>query len=325
MQGGQLTDENTAGQIIGADFGQALFDLRKQFNTVVEPHRSALWQYCLYLTGSAWEAEDLVQETMLKAFGRLSTIFQPVAVKPYLFRIASNTWIDALRRAGPTAAELDDDVSADETPADPDPIATRAAIERIVAVLPPRQRVACLLADVFDVSLAEIAHLLGVSTGAAKSLLHRARATLQSAAASGTTGAVAAVIEPPEDALIRAYLDAFNRRDLDALVALLQPDAISDILGVFVEHGREAIKRGSLAAWAKDEHQQAVRYGVLEGRPAFFVFLKSPAGDDALGWLIALDTIDGKVAGIRDYYYCSDFVRYTAAALGVSAQPNPPF
>ncbi len=312
--------------MIGREIGQSLFEIRRQFNALVEPHRSDLWRYCLYLAGSAWDAEDLVQETLLKAFARLSTLFQPVAVKPYLFRIASNAWIDAKRRATGVDEVLDDDFAAEEPPVEADPIATRAAIERMVTVLPPRQRVVCLLADVFDLSMTEIARILGVTPGAAKAMLSRARVALKGREALSAGPANLARIDPaPNDALVLSYLDAFNRRDLDALIALLQPEAVSDILGVFVEYGRETIKSGSLGAWVRDTKEQWARAGTLEGRPVFFVFVRQPTGEEALGWLVELGFVGGEIGAIRDYFYCADFVRFAAAALGVAALPNEPF
>lgn len=324
------TDSETTGaaaqNTIGREIGQSLFEIRGQFNALVEPHRSDLWRYCLYLTGSAWDAEDLVQETLLKAFARLSTTFQPLAVKPYLFRIASNTWIDSKRRAGGQDQALDDDIAAEEQHVEADPIATRAAIERIVAVLPPRQRVVCLLADVFDVRVPEIAGILGITSGAAKAMLNRARAALKGRETlSAGPANLARIDAAPNDALVQSYLDAFNRRDLDALVALLRLDAVSDILGVFVEYGREAIKSGSLGAWARDTKEQWARAGTLEGRPVFFIFVRQPTGEEALGWLVELGVVGGEIGAIRDYFYCADFVRFAAAALGAAALPNEPF
>lgn len=304
--------------------GKSLFDLRKQFNALVEPHRSDLWRYCLHLTGSAWDAEDLLQETMLKAFGRLSTIFQPMEIKPYLFRIASNNWINSMRRAKPEPDELSDE-HPDEQP-DPDPLVIHSAMTRMVALLPPRQRVACLLIDVFDFSLAETARLLNLSVGGTKSLLYRARTTLYTSAEAENipNSQTIELIEPPDE-LVKQYVDAFNRRDLNALVALLHPEATSDIVGVFVEEGREMMRSSSLKAWAGDTRPQWVKYGLFAGRPTFFVFVKDDAGQEGLGWLITLKMIDGQITGITDYYFSSDFVRFVAQQMGVNALPNAPF
>lgn len=87
--------------------GRPVEEARRAFLRLIEPHRPDLWRYCLRLTGSAWDAEDLVQETLMKAFARL-TWWEPVDARPYLFRIASNTWIDGLRRQRIETLELDE-------------------------------------------------------------------------------------------------------------------------------------------------------------------------------------------------------------------------
>lgn len=310
----------------------ALFEVRKQFNLLTEPHTSDLWRYCLHLTHSAWDAEDLMQDTLAKAFARLSTIFQPMDMKPYLFRIASNTWIDHLRRQ---KLELDDLDPSDDRETllhedqEADPLALQAAIEQLITVLPTRQRIAYLLSDVYDFSLAEVAQQLNISVGAAKSLLHRARATIltrshEKTAETLSRAEVVEVIDQPEDELVRRYLDAFNRHDLDALVALLHPDVSSDIVGVFVQEGRDYIRDSSLKAWYMDKRPQWVKYGRYAGRPAFFVFVNDEKheGRECLGWLVTVETREAQIVAITDYYYSPDLVRYLAEKMGVPALPN---
>ena len=81
------------------EFAPSVREVHDRFVEATERHRPALWDYCLRLTGSPWDAEDLVQETMLRAFARLSHVWQPLRDgRAYLFRIASNTWIASLRR-----------------------------------------------------------------------------------------------------------------------------------------------------------------------------------------------------------------------------------
>lgn len=314
---------NTDTQSRTVNLSQALFDLRKQFNQQVEPHQTDLWRYCLHLTGSVWDAEDLMQDTLLKAFARLSTIFQPLEMKPYLFKIASNTWIDQMRRAKFPVEDAVDEIPADSLTSDP--IAVHAAMERLVQVLPLRQRMACLLIDVFDFSLADTAQFLQIGVGATKSLLHRARTTLQTHQAQSEAHPRIALCEVPDSDVVKRYVEAFNQHDVDAILALLHPEATSDILGVFVEEGRETMRRGSLHAWANDQNPQSVKYGVLESRPTLFVFVKNEAGVEGLAWLITLTSADGQIIALKDYYFCADMVRHVAQMMGVPALPNPPF
>lgn len=314
---------------------RALFEVRKQFNHLTDEHRPDLWRYCLHLTHSAWDAEDLMQETLAKAFARLSTIFQPMDMKPYLFRIASNTWIDHVRRQKRQPDALDpldegeDSVVHEDQQADP--LAVEAALVHLIAVLPTRQRIAYLLSDVYDFSLEEVSQQLNISVGAVKSLLHRARTTLlmRSHETSAdktdrsTDVAVAELIDQPDDDLVKRYVDAFNRHDLDALVALLHPEATSDIVGVFVQQGRDFIRESSLKAWYMDKRPQWVKYGLYEGRPVFYVFVNDDEGRESLGWLITLTTRDGQVTAITDFYYSPELVRHVAGQMGVPALPNP--
>ncbi|HLN62934.1 MAG TPA: RNA polymerase sigma factor, partial [Symbiobacteriaceae bacterium] len=109
-----------------------LRQLRQRFEDLTEPCRPDLWRYCLRLTGSPWDAEDLVQETLARAFARMAQYWQPLEARPYLFRIATNTWIDARRRARLPLDELDAQVPA---PTTPDPSATLAAMEFLVTLL----------------------------------------------------------------------------------------------------------------------------------------------------------------------------------------------
>jgi RNA polymerase sigma factor (sigma-70 family) len=73
-------------------------NLEKRFKKEIEPYRSLLWKYCYRLTGSPWDAEDLVQDTLLKSLALLSKVFQELNVKSYLFKIATNIWIDQQRK-----------------------------------------------------------------------------------------------------------------------------------------------------------------------------------------------------------------------------------
>src|SRR5262249_37519061 len=130
-------------------------------------------------TGSPWDAEDLVQDTLVRAFGRLAQNWQPTNPRSYLFRIATNGWLDS-RKAAPTLP-IEDSVEAGEAHADAPIEETLAALDYLSTTLTPRQAVVVLLADVFDFRVEEVAAMIAVSRPAAKALLQRARATLREA------------------------------------------------------------------------------------------------------------------------------------------------
>jgi RNA polymerase sigma factor (sigma-70 family) len=306
-------------------------DVRGRFVALTEPHRPELWQYCLRLTGSAWDAEDLVQETMLRAFARLGNLWQPIRDgRAYLFRIASNAWIDAVRRAR-TAREADDavpdDVTDEAAALGPEArVAAGQALARLVGLLPPRQRVVLLLADVFEFRNREIGAMIGVTEGAAKALLHRARATLRdhAAAAAGAAAPAAAAPAgptPAEREVVAAFVDAFNRRDVDALVALLDAGASTDIVGVAEEFGRDVIREQSLTEGMASPIPQRAEPVVVSGRPVIAVYRMRPDGPRALMWLIRLDIDGRRVCRWTSWFYTPELIRHAAAELGVPAAP----
>ncbi|HET7579267.1 MAG TPA: RNA polymerase sigma factor [Bacillales bacterium] len=97
----------------------ALRDLEKRFHLLVEPHRPALWRYCRMMTGSPWDAEDLVQETLMKTYATLPKLWQPAIPKAFLFRIATNIWLNQCRKAKRFVDEPWDEGDFVDTDTDP--------------------------------------------------------------------------------------------------------------------------------------------------------------------------------------------------------------
>jgi RNA polymerase sigma factor (sigma-70 family) len=295
--------------------------MRLQFETVLEPYRPVLWAYCHQLTGSAWDAEDLVQQTMMKAFANLPNLWQPVNPRAYLFRIASNAWIDHVRREGGMEfQEYSEHPDIREAEGMEAKVATRAAMSRLIELLPPRQRIVLLLCDTLDFRAGEVAAMLGTTEGAVKAALHRARCTLARAeepAAPHRTGAIdtGALMHPVVD----RYIDAFNARDADAIAALLDEDAVVSIVGSAEELGREAIRSSSLSEWAADPREQWARAGLLDGRPVIFVFYRTGEYEEALAWISTLDVQADRIHAQRIYYFCPELTRYAAEQLAMPA------
>ena len=144
-----------------------------------EPLRPDLHRYCRSLAGSIWDAEDLVQETLLRAFAKLGAIHQEIASpKAHLLRIASNLWFDRMRRPEAPAAE------PIPTPEEPSRrLDIRDAARELMSRLSPQERAAFVLKDLFDLRAEEAAEILGTTVGAIKSALHRGRDKL-----AGTPG-----------------------------------------------------------------------------------------------------------------------------------------
>src|SRR5215467_13578485 len=139
-------------------------DLRAVWHRYLDltsPFRPDLHRYCRSLTHDLWDAEDLVQETLLRAFAVLGSMNGTVQnPRGYLIRTATHLWIDTLRRRNLEAAQSAHAESASVTNAFPDPVEIRDASEVIFESLAPQERAALVLKEVFDMSLKEIAEML---------------------------------------------------------------------------------------------------------------------------------------------------------------------
>ena len=218
----------------------------------LEQHRVELTAYCYRMLGSAFEAEDAVQETLVRAWRNLDRFEGRAALRTWLYRIATNVCLDMLngrqRRARPM--DLSPSSTADSTLApglpevtwiepipdsrvvsmsdDPADVAVcrdtvRLAFVAALQHLPPRQRAVLILREVLRWKATEVSELLDTSVASVNSALQRARATLADSNPAATDTA-----EPMDDtqrALLARYVDAFERYDLDSLTALLHEDA----------------------------------------------------------------------------------------------------
>lgn len=300
--------------------GKPLRELQDAFARQADAWRPALWRYCLRLTGSPWDAEDLVQEALTRAFARLTGFWQPLDARAYLFRVASNAWIDEQRRGRQPLEELDPETLPHPHP-QADTAETWSAMEALVGLLPPRQRVIVLLVDVFDFTAREVAAMIGSTEGAVRAALHRARTVLASMRESGAQARgepavdVATGLRPPTP-LVARYLDAFNSRDPDAVAALLSEDVTSVLVGVAEEQGLDVVRRNSLSDWAKDPPMWA-EAGRLDGRDVVFVYFGTSEDERALAWIITLETEDGRITRMFNYCFCPDLLAYAAAGLAV--------
>jgi RNA polymerase sigma-70 factor (ECF subfamily) len=221
-------------------------------------HRRELTGYCYRMLGSAFDAEDAVQETMVRAWRSLDRLQGGGALRAWLYRIATNVCLDALdgrkRRAlpvdlsaepfAPVEASLDGvlpdgawvepalDRQLMPVGGDPADLAVQRESVRLAFVaalqfLPPRQRAVLILRDVLRWKADEVAGLLETSVAAVNSALQRARATLAVRQAEEEPAAPMVAEEHAE--LLERYLDAFARYDIEGLVALLHEDAVMDM------------------------------------------------------------------------------------------------
>ncbi|HEY7053443.1 MAG TPA: sigma-70 family RNA polymerase sigma factor [Mycobacterium sp.] len=214
-----------------------------EFLAQAEPHRRELLAHCYRMTGSLHDAEDLVQETYLRAWKAYSGFKGQSSLRTWLYRIATNTCLTSLegrqRRplptglGGPSADPTDELVERHEVPwlepfPDPSDVvgsreSVRLAFIAALQHLSPRQRAVLVLRDVLAWKAAEVAEAVGTSTAAVNSLLQRARAQLEAVGPDDT-------LIPPDspearDQLAR-YIAAFERYDVDSLVKMFTAEAV---------------------------------------------------------------------------------------------------
>lgn len=267
------------------------------FGPITESLRHDLLLHCYRFTGSVQESEDLVQETLARAWRGREGYRADAGPRTWLRRIATRVCLDALRRARgrrllPSSPEhartgevlwlepIHDDLIAD---AEADPAASYDLRESVslaflaaLQLLPPRQRAVLILRDVLTLSAAEVADHLETTVSSVNSLLHRARRTMERAYHPTTRP------QAPDAAtasLLRRYVKAWEAGDVDALLALLKRDATLEmppIASVFV--GPAAI-RGFLAGSILDGKQGRWRGVTTEANGGPAVALYQREGD----------------------------------------------
>jgi RNA polymerase sigma-70 factor, ECF subfamily len=306
-------------ELIDPGVQAALRAARREFLACLDPYRADLHRYCRRLTGDLWEAEDLVQETLTRALTRAAQspqeIDRPLA---WLVRIATNAYLDWRRRPPPLPSR---DAADRPAPSGVDPAEVRDALAELSTLLPPRERAALVLKDVFDLPLAEIAEVLQTSVGAVKAALHRGRGRLADPDREGSL----AGRQRPDRAVLDALAEAFTAYDLDRIAALLSTGATSEIVGGRYEHGREAVRGGSMRHTLVVEDHVRYRAEVrdLDGWPIVALFATPTAGgDEALEDVLAVATVDGLVSSVRWYYFCPETLGEVAGRLGAPARTH---
>jgi RNA polymerase sigma-70 factor (ECF subfamily) len=200
----------------------------------LETHRHELTAYCYRMLGSPFEAEDAVQETLIRAWRGSERFEGRAAVRSWLYRIATNVCFARPMDLGPAGAPVVENLSerSEVTWIEPIPDPVDALVERetirlaFVAALqhlPPRQRAVLILCEVLHWRASEAAELLETSVASVNSALQRARATLESARLSADDGAWP--LSAADRELLARFVAAFEAYDLDRLTALIHEDA----------------------------------------------------------------------------------------------------
>src|SRR5690349_18912498 len=295
----------------GRDMDQRLLLARAQagdeqaFRRLVEPYRRALAVHCYRMLGSAHDTEDLVQETLLRAWRALDRFEPRAQLQTWLYRIATNACLDELERRPRRPEPVDPfpDVPANQTDSPTyDPAARYAiregmelALLRAIQALPGRQRAVLIFRDVLGWTAPEVAELLESTVASVNSALQRARATIDRHLPSSLPAAPAEM----ERELLGRYMTAFEHDDVDGLVELLREDALLRMPPQPSVAGAPAVARFFReTAAGGDLRRMRLTPTSANGRPAVVVQRRREDGRLCPHGVLVLEVADGAVAGV---------------------------
>jgi len=317
----------TSSRVNGTEFTAGLADAA-EFGALAERYRRELHVHCYRMLGSFDEAEDLLQETVFRGWRARESFQGHASPRAWMYRIATNACLDFLRR-NPRQAHLHQgeraqfaevtwlqpypDALLDQigpSEAEPDAVVVkRESIElaflTAIQLLPPRQRAVLLLCDVLEWSAAEVAAWLDTSVAAINSALQRARATLQR-----QQPARKFELSPPteptaeQQALLQRYMDATQRSDIEAFVALVHEDILNTMPPHtdFIE-GHAAMRAGLAEAFNLQVWGEWRCVATMANRqPAAACYLRKPGESEFRAFAVDVLRIDdGKIVEITSF------------------------
>ncbi|MEK3981626.1 RNA polymerase sigma factor [Psychrobacillus sp. FSL K6-2836] len=293
--------------------------IESQFKEKVEPFRSDLWRYCYRLTGSPWDAEDLVQDTMLKSLSILAKLYQPVKTKSYLFRIATNLWIDQLRKGNGRFTLSNYELLIEDKTTQND-FLVMENLELLIQQLTPIQYVSLLLADVFLFKGKEIAEILNSSESAVHTNLSRARSTLKQKEKGTIKERSSYIRELKPSETFKVMLKGLRNKDPNLIISVLDDNIVTDITHSSLEIGLEELKKNSLRDWKEVVDNQNVivpHYIELWGRPVIVELEKKEDAQLYLNNIYFLEASNTKITYWKYYCFSWDLMNYAAAELNV--------
>lgn len=309
-------------------------DIDPELTAALEKHRRELTGYCYRMLGGAFDAEDAVQETLLRAWRSYGRFEGRSSLRTWLYRIAGNVCLDMLgsaraKRERPMglgaaaepveaslAAELPEERWIEPVPDDRvlpgpgDPADTAIARESVrlafvaaLQTLPPKQRAVLVLREVLRWPAQEVAELLETSVPSVNSALQRARATLTDRDLHLDTARVTPRTEPSEaeNALLERYIDAFERYDMDGLSSLLRDDVVMNMppYAMWLQ-GTEDIRAWLLGPGAGCRGSRCVPVRA-NGSIAFGQYRPDPEGGWSPWGLAVLEADGEQITGITTF------------------------
>jgi RNA polymerase sigma-70 factor (ECF subfamily) len=296
----------------------------------LETYRRELTAYCYRMLGSGFEAEDAVQETMVRAWRGADRFEGRSAVRSWLYRIATNVCLDMLRgpqrRARPM--DLGPSSTADTTlspglpehawvqpvpdawvlPVDGDPAelaasrdTVRLAFVAALQHLPPRQRAVLILREVLRWQASEVAELLDTTVVSVNSALQRARATLASVSMDDTSSLAT---DSDQQELLARYVDAFERYDITSLVSLIRQDALFSMppYALWLE-GPLEISRWLLGQGSGCRGSRLLPTGGANGSAAFGSYRPAGPGRHEPFAIQVIEVSGGGISGFHSFLY----------------------
>ena len=322
----------------------------RAFRALVEPLGRELHAYAYRMLGGFHDADDVLQESQLKAWRALATYEPHGSFRAWMYKIVTNTCLDTLKaRArrvmpqdvcapvapGPPATAPRSDILWIEPypdallPSVPGPEdaarmreGIRLAFVRVVQALPPRQRAALILHDVLDWSVAEVAELLETTDAAINSALQRARAAIaRSPAGAESLESRARALAPRHADVVERFVRAWETGDFDELVELLANDAVMSMPPwEYWLDGKEAVVATMTSPGTWDGEPRAGRYRIvpapMNGEPGALAYVRGPDGRFRAVCLTVLSFgAGGKVAELTTFVLPELFVAWGFPAV----------
>ncbi|MBV8817819.1 MAG: sigma-70 family RNA polymerase sigma factor [Acidobacteriaceae bacterium] len=293
----------------------------------LEAHRPALLGHCYRMLGSVFDADDAVQETMVRAWRSWDQFDGRSAVSTWLYRIATNVCLDELKDRGRRARPMEEGspsagapplesltqrnreywiepiLDARVMPADADP-AQRAMLRQSIRLaftaalqhLAPKQRAALLLMEVLGCSASETAEMLGTSVASVNSAVQRARAALAKRSEQEPPN-----LTEPQKTMVQRYVAAFERYDIDGLTALMREDTTFCMppYSLWLQ-GAQEVRTWMLGLGSGCRGSRLVATSAC-GWPAFAQYRPDPEGGYKAWALIVLEVSGERICGVNSF------------------------